>query len=53
VQAAHVHLTMLLEKLDYTAAVVNIIMLNYMQNIFYTLLACAATMFGVKEYSTL
>jgi hypothetical protein len=53
VQAAHVHLTRLLGKLDYNAAVVNIIMWNYMQNIFYTLLACTATMFVVKKYSTL
>jgi hypothetical protein len=52
VQAAHVRLTRILEKLDYTAAVVNIIMWNYMQNIFYTLLAHTATVFGVKEYST-
>jgi hypothetical protein len=36
VQAAHVHLTRLLERLNYSAAVVNIIMWNYMQNIFYT-----------------
>jgi hypothetical protein len=52
VQAAPVHLTRLLGKLDYTAAVVNIIMWNYMQNIFYTLLACTATTFVVKKYST-
>jgi hypothetical protein len=52
-QAAHVRLTGILEKLDYTAAVVNIIIWNYMQNIFYTLLTCLATMFDVKKYSTL
>jgi hypothetical protein len=53
VQAAHVLLTRILEKLDYTAAIVKIIMWNYMQNIFDTLLACIVTMFGVKKYSTL
>jgi hypothetical protein len=34
-QVAHVHLTRLLEKLNYTAALENIIIWNYMQNILY------------------
>jgi hypothetical protein len=39
--------------MTYTAALENIIMWNYMQNSFYTLLAYTADMIGVKEYSIL
>jgi hypothetical protein len=47
------HLTRLLEKLDYTATVVNISVWNYMQNIFLYLIDMYSHYFGVKKYSTL
>jgi hypothetical protein len=52
-QVAHVHLRRLFEKVNYPAAHENIIMWNYVQNIFYTLLAYTAALIGAKNYSIL